>query len=210
MNKKPKMKLLSIAVVRVDDTDRKEKDASQSVILCQETDTSGIWVGKGSMKEMATFICREVSARIEILSMKSLEYKGNICHAFKQQNSLCVCVISDDQYPPRAAHGLIRAVLKDFEAQKKPAEWQKAGDFQIKFARLAQMLRMYQDPPMDKIEEIQSEIEKSKKIVVQSIEKVMENMEKLDDLVEKSNDLSDTSRMFYKKSKKLNRCCTIL
>ena len=60
------------------------------------------------------------------------------------------------------------------------------------------------------MDEIQSEIEKSKQIVVQSIEKVMENMDQLDSLVEKSNDLNDTSKMFYKKSKKMNRCCTIL
>eukprot|EP01083_Nonionella_stella_P292596 995122_1 len=199
--KKPKMKLSSIAIIRVDKSESKEKEF-ESIILCQETDTSGLWVGKGSMKEMATFTCREVSSRIEVLTMKSLQYKGNICHAFKQQNGLCVCVLTDDQYPPRAAHGLVRCVFREFESQIKEDQWKNAKDLQIKWPRLAQMLTVYQDPPMDKIEEIQSEIEKSKKIVVQSIEKVMENMEKLDDLVEKSNDLSNTSRMFYKKSKK--------
>lgn len=140
------MKLLSIAVCRVDKDDEKKKDG-KSTILCQETDTSKVWVGKGSMKEMATFIVREISARIEILSMKSLEYKGNICHAFKQQDGLCVCVLTDDKYPPRAAHGLIRNIMKDFQACKKPQEIQQAGDFEIKWAKLAQLLATYQDPP---------------------------------------------------------------
>mmetsp|Transcript_36434 Transcript_36434/g.58420 ORF Transcript_36434/g.58420 Transcript_36434/m.58420 type:complete len:205 (-) Transcript_36434:223-837(-) len=204
------MRLLSIAICRVDVDDSKQKDGDKSVILCQETDTSKLLLGKGSMKEMATFIVREISSRIDLLTMKSLEYKGNICHAFRQQNGLCVCVLTDDQYPPRAAHGLIRNISKDFESCFKPQEWQNASDLQIKWPKLAQLLLTYQDPPKDKIEEIQSEIEKSKQVVIQSIDKVMANMEKLDDLVEKSNDLSNSSRMFYKKSKKMNRCCTIL
>eukprot|EP00483_Globobulimina_turgida_P009539 UN09558 len=174
--KKPKMKILSIAVLRVDvKSDSKEKE-NESIILCQETDTSGLWVGKGSMKEMATFICREISSRIEVLTMKSLEYKGNICHAFKQQNSLCVCVLTDDKYPPRAAHGLVRCVLKEFQTQKKEEEWKNAGDFQMRWARLAQMLTVYQDPPIDKIEEIQSEIEKSKKLLFNPLKKLWKIM----------------------------------
>ena len=141
-------KLISIAVIRVDPCESKEKDAaSSSVILCQETDTSGMMFGKGSMKEMATFICREISARIDVLSMKSLEYKGNICHAFKQQNNLSVCVLTNDEYPPRAAHGLIRSVLKEFESQKKPSEWQQCGDFGVQWNRLSQLLKLYQNPP---------------------------------------------------------------
>ena len=137
------MKLISIAVCRVDKDDSKEKDGDKSTILCQEVDTKGIWVGKGSMKEMATFIVREISSRIEVLTMKSLEYKGNICHAFRQQNGLCVCVITDDKYPPRAAHGLIKNVLKDFSSCKKEQEWQNAGDFQVKW-QLAQLVSTYQ------------------------------------------------------------------
>ena len=140
------MKLLSIAVIRVDES-AKEKDGSSSVILCQETDTSDLWVGKGSMKEMAVFIVREISVRIDVLSSESLEYKGNICHAFKQQNGLCVCVITDDKYPVRGAHGLIRHVLKEFQAQITAKQWQSAGDGQIRWGRLAQMTSVYQNPP---------------------------------------------------------------
>lgn len=147
---KNNFKLISIAVIRVDPCEEsKEKDAKtlSSVILCQETDTSGLWVGKGSMKEMATFICREISARIDVLSMKSLEYKGNICHAYKQQNRLSVCVLTNDEYPPRAAHGLIRTVLKEFESTKSPKEWQQAGDFGVQWNRLSQLIKLYQNPP---------------------------------------------------------------
>lgn len=141
------MKLISIAVVRVDKDDSKEKDGDKATILINATDTSGVWVGKGSMKEMAIFIVREISSRIETLTMKSLEYKGNICHAFKQANGLCVCALTDDKYPPRAAHGLIKSVLKDFQSCKKENEWKNAGDFEIKWAKLQQILANYQDPP---------------------------------------------------------------
>eukprot|EP01084_Bolivina_argentea_P190650 327552_1 len=140
------MKLVSIAVLRCD------KD--KAIILCQETDTSGMMLGKNSMREMATFIVREVSSRIEVLCMKSLEYKGYVCHSFKQQNGLCASVLTDDAYPPRAAHGLIRAILKEFESDKKPAEWQKAEDKSVGWNKLPQFLNTYKEPPKDKIEEI--------------------------------------------------------
>ena len=141
------MKLISIAVLRVDEDDSKDSDGNKAVILCQETDTSGIWVGKGSMKEMARFISREIACRIEMLQMKSLEYKGNICHAYKQQNGLTVCVLTDDKYPPRGAHGVARNVLREFEAQKKPQEWQNAKDLQMQWPRLLQLMSAYKDPP---------------------------------------------------------------
>ena len=141
------MKLLSIAICRVDKDDSKDQSGAKSTILCQETDTSKIWVGKGAMKELATFTVREISSRIEILTMKSLEYKGNICHAFKQQNGLCVCALTDDKYPPRAAHGLIRNVLREFESCFKQQEWQSADDMDMKWAKLGQLLTVYQDPP---------------------------------------------------------------
>eukprot|EP00485_Elphidium_margaritaceum_P008169 CAMPEP_0202685844 /NCGR_PEP_ID=MMETSP1385-20130828/1688_1 /ASSEMBLY_ACC=CAM_ASM_000861 /TAXON_ID=933848 /ORGANISM="Elphidium margaritaceum" /LENGTH=204 /DNA_ID=CAMNT_0049340303 /DNA_START=24 /DNA_END=638 /DNA_ORIENTATION=+ len=204
------MKLISIAICRVDVDDSKEKDGDKSTILCQATNTSSMLIGKASYEEFARFVAREISARIELLAMKSLEYKGTICHAFRQQNGLCVCVLTDDKYPVRGAHSLVRSISREFESHFKDAQWQNAKDFEIKWSRLPVMLSTYQNPPKDKIEEIQTEVDNAKQVVVQSIEKVMNNMEKLDDLVEKSNDLSNTSRMFYKKSKKMNRCCVIL
>lgn len=45
---------------------------------------------------------------------------------------------------------------------------------------------------------------------MKTIEQVLENQEKLDALVAKSDDLSGQSKIFYKRAKKMNRCCSIL
>ena len=133
------VKLVSVAVIRCD------KD--KSYVLCQETDTSGMMMGKSSMREMATFIVREISFRIEPLCRKSLEYKGYVCHAFRQQNGLCVCILTDDEYSTNGAHIAVRNILKQFEANFKPGEWQKAADKSIKWNQMPQFINMYKVPP---------------------------------------------------------------
>ncbi|ETO22646.1 hypothetical protein RFI_14548 [Reticulomyxa filosa] len=144
------------------------------------------------------------------VSMSSLEYKQSYGHVYKERNGLTIVVITDAEYPTRAAHGIIRTVMRQWELDVKLETWSSAGDFEVSFPKLATFIKNFESPKPDKIEEVQKEIENAKEIIVQSIEKVLENMDKLDELVEKSNDLSQTSRMFYKNSKKMNRCCSIL
>jgi len=190
------MRLYSIAICRAAKNEN-------SIILCQETDLSGIMMGKQSLQEMCRFIARELSQRIDPVSMASLTHKNNYGHVYKQMDGLTVVVITDLEYPPRAAHGVIRDVFRTFGDEVKTSEWSQAQDDEIKFNKqLNQILQNYKQPKQDKIEQVQLEIENSKKIVIQSIDKILENMDKVDTLVEKSNDLSDTSRMFYKKKTK--------
>lgn len=163
-----------------------------------------------SAKEMMRFIARELAKQIKACQMTSLEYKGQLGHVYKQPNNIAVVCITTGDYPPAAAHGVIRNVLKEFNSKFKESDYTNLKDDQLKFPELTKLLQMFREPKPDKIEEIQKSIEDAKAIVQTSIEKVLNNMETLDKLVEKSNDLSDTSRMFYKKSKKMNRCCIIL
>lgn len=62
----------------------------------------------------------------------------------------------------------------------------------------------------DGLSKVQSELDELKEIMVQNIETVLKRGEQLDDLVAKSADLSTKSKQFYKASKKVNSCCTII
>jgi hypothetical protein len=49
-----------------------------------------------------------------------------------------------------------------------------------------------------------------KVILVKNIEQILERGEKLDVLIEKSKDLSNKAKIFYKETKKVNKCCIIM
>lgn len=60
-----------------------------------------------------------------------------------------------------------------------------------------------------KIKAILDEIEELKLVMINNIDLLLKRGEKLDDLVERSQYLSDKSKEFYKRSKKMNKCCYI-
>jgi hypothetical protein len=60
------------------------------------------------------------------------------------------------------------------------------------------------------IKNIKAELEETKAIIYDDFNKLLTRGEKLDDLIKKSDQLSETSKMFWDHSKKLNRCCIIL
>jgi len=198
------VRLVSLAICRVD---AKE---SKTYILCQETDVTGLLFGKQNMREICRFIAREISAKMQYDVMGSYEYKKNFVHCLKEVDDFSYVAITDNDYPAMAAHGILRNISKQFHSSNEEKSLEAATDDSIKFPYLAQCLQTYKEPPEDKIQQIEKEIDKSKQIIQQSIEKVIANMEKLDDLVAKSNDLSEGSRLFYKNTKKLNRCCVLL
>lgn len=61
-----------------------------------------------------------------------------------------------------------------------------------------------------KCQEIHHNLMEVKTIMINNIDLVLKRGEKLDDLVMKTQHLSDSSKKFYMKAKKLNKCCFIL
>ena len=152
------VRLVSVAICR--------QDEQQSFVLCQETDLSGLLFGKKNIREVCRFAARQTSLSIDKCVMASLNYKGNIVHCFKKMNGLSAVAITDGDYSNRAAHGLIRKILSDFEKQIDSKVWQSARDDEINFPSLSQYLKTYKIPPKDKMQEIEQEIENTKQIVV--------------------------------------------
>ncbi len=60
-----------------------------------------------------------------------------------------------------------------------------------------------------KIKQVQAQVDDNKKVLLRSISKIIERGEKIEDLVEKTETLSDTSKLFFKNSRRFNSCCWI-
>jgi synaptobrevin family protein YKT6 len=160
--------------------------------------------------ELCRFIARQLTNHVASTQMASFDHQGYTGHVLKQWNGLAAVVITKGDYPSRAAHGVIRRVLTQFEKEVNEETWKGASDDEVEWKPLAGFVKDFQEPKPDKIQEIELEIENTTKIAMQNIEKVLGNMEKLDRLVENSRDLAEQTRLFYKGARKLNRCCTVL
>ncbi len=60
-----------------------------------------------------------------------------------------------------------------------------------------------------KQKEILAEVQHTKKVLMRTLSKVIERGDNIEELVDKTDKLSDTSKIFFKNSRKLNSCCWI-
>lgn len=167
---------------------------------------------KGSVREVATFVAREVVQRSDRGELESVKHREYVCHCQIFQNNLAVCALSDDEYPQRVAFSLIQQAADLFQRQYEASKWNTAEkDQSMTVTGLDALLLKFQDPSeADKILKIKKDLEETKTIVYKSIEQMLERGDRLEDLASKSNDLSFQSKAFMKQAEKMNSCCLIL
>jgi len=90
--------------------------------------------------------------------------------------------------------------------------WKKFGtDEKIEVPELKVKFIDYQEPKkVDKLTESQETISKVEAVMHENIEKMLANQGNVEELILKSKDFSEQSKMFYKQSKKMNRCCELI
>ena len=104
-------------------------------------------------------------------------------------------VVAHPNYPERAARQIFRR-LEHGECQDQSS--------------LDQLLAEATTPAkLDKLGQIEAELNETRLILLDNIDKVLARGEKLDELLAKSEHLSDSSKTFLSRSRKLNRCCVL-
>ena len=103
-----------------------------------------------------------------------------------------IIIITDPEYPIY----LVRQLITSFKSNNV-----KLDDLWLKYS---------DGKNADKIQQIKTELDETKVIILKSIDDLLERGEKITTLVEKTEALSQDSMTFAKKSKHLNRCCVIL
>lgn len=151
------------------------------------------WFSRGTTQELLTFFCTEMVKRIteekklKTVKHEQTDYNLNII----KNKEVCVCMICDNEYPFRVSFSVLQSVLDE------------------KYT-LDDVITKCQNPhEFDQIMRIQKNMEATKDILIDTIDKTLQRGEKLDDLIDRSETLSQTSKDFYKYSKKMNSCCTI-
>ncbi|XP_031472922.1 VAMP-like protein YKT61 [Nymphaea colorata] len=91
------------------------------------------------------------------------------------------------------------------------AKWFEVEDEDLKWGKLEELLKKYQDPKeVDKLEKLKDELKQVEEICHKNLNDLLKRGEDLDKLMEKSKDVSNLSLDFYKQAKKANsRCCSL-
>lgn len=170
------------------------KNESQAMLVKSAVDLSSFgYFQKTSAEDFLKFTGKTIIERMEGTSRLTVKENIYLCHAYLRSDNLAVTVISDEDYPERAAHTITLKILDEFPQVNCEA-----------------YLRRFQDPKeADSMMKLQTELEDTKDILKTTIENLLKRGEKLDDLVAKSDDLSAQSKLFYKTARKTNRCCVL-
>ena len=103
------MKLISIHIYKY------QEDAP--IMLCSEMDLSMLWFyQKGMAKEHINFNSRTIAGRIPPGNKCSVTLENNVgvCYCWTTKDGLSCTVITDNEYPEKAAFILINNILMDF------------------------------------------------------------------------------------------------
>jgi synaptobrevin family protein YKT6 len=169
---------------------------------------------RGTVKEFMRFASRELSNRVQVGAHECLSYEpDNLdmkfhAHCAHNNNQFSAVVLTDDQYNPRVALGMLKRAFDEAEAlgaRAHPAQDQNVS------CGLDKIVKDFQTPEnVDNIARIESDLDETKEILVKGIDALLERGEKLEDLAAQADDLSFASKAFAKQSSDLNRCCTIV
>lgn len=163
----------------------------------------------GSASEMLLFLSRTFASRTQRGRIEGCREKDYIGWIYHKSNGLAGVVICDEEYERRVALGLIHRCMEIYENTSSKWDWPTySEDIKQSSPELHELLMKYQTPHNeDSIAKISKDLEQTKTVLHESIDKMLERGEKIDKMVEKSQDLSRQSKLFYKRSKKLNSWC---
>ena len=191
----------------------------EAVELSKATELSQFsYFERTGVAQFMTFMAETVSSRTEKGQRQSIEEGNYVGHVYMRSEGLAGVLVTDKEYPVRAAYTLLNKVLDEYIMTFPPMRWNGivsksdlSGISQLRFNELETYIRLYQDPSQaDAIMRVQQELDETKIILHKTIESVLQRGERLDSLVDKSEALSTSSRMFYKSARKTNSCCVIM
>lgn len=120
------------------------------------------------------------------------------CYAIYEDKKIYTCVCHD-KYPEYSAFTLLQYLHQKSQINQQP------------FPPSSWFQTTIQDPGnIDKLSHIQQQLKQIQTLALLSIEKLKIREESLEKLYEKSQILDQQSIHFYKRAKKLNRCCIML
>lgn len=140
--------------------------------LVSAMDLSMLWFyQKGMAKDHINFNSRMISGRIPPGKKASVTLENNIgiCYCYTTMDNISATVITDTEYPEKAAFILLNNVIMDFRETfaVNPAVYEEvSADVTLPYENLEIFLKKWQDPhEADKLLKIEKELHEVKEII---------------------------------------------
>ena len=200
------MKAISVILFKLDTFNQKAIKLFSSFCMTQIS-----FFQRSTVRELAIFGSRNVVQSLhqtdKIIVQWQQEYK--ICAIGKNFSLYCV-IITDNEYPIHVTLSMCQQFLQMFES-KYPNWKQHSTDQSLAHQEMDDLLIKMQTPTdVDKISQIQQQLNETQQIIINSIEDLQKRGTDLKDIAQKAEDLSKRTKIFVIESEKLNSCCCIL
>lgn len=208
------MKVFSLFIIKL------IPDENSAIVLSHQENLKHVhFFMKGTIRELVTFLSKEIIKKTEKNKTKSVQHEDYLINSALLETELGLIgsvIVTNLEYPTRVSFSILENSIKEFikeidftKKNEKISNLKK--DTNIRSPYLEKMIKDSQDPTkIDKISKVKTEINETVDILKETIEQVFERGIKIESLIEQSNDLSITSKLFYKEAKKQNDCCSFM
>ncbi|EAY19661.1 SNARE protein, putative [Trichomonas vaginalis G3] len=151
--------------------------------------------------EICDFAAQQMADGSNMNTYITAEENKFLISMYRMRPNVAILIAVDKEYPSRAAFNILREIGTEYETNHLQFPNGKS-------AVMKKAIVEYQNPAnADKIKKIQENLDDIQKIMVTNLEEAIGRGQKINELAEKSEHLSESSKMFLRDSKKLNRCC---
>ena len=178
-------------------------------------------LGRGTAKEMLVFIAREVARRTDYGRTRVVSQEGHLCVCSIDETGLCAAVLCAEQYPQAAALNVAGRVMRTFKEecgvlveQHHRARWNtESKDCKLPCKGILPIIKQMENPAT-RAKVLAQQVDEIREICVENVSDLLQRGEQIDTMINRADALSTTTRIFYKDTKKLNKCgwasCEIL
>ena len=166
---------------------------------------------RGILKDFLNFHSRLVIDRVPKDTNAEIQLEKGICFAISSSDNIGATMICDEEYPKRVAIDFLIKIIDNFKIfikEKKIDLNLYTVDTDIKYDYIKNEIENWEDPAKnDNIMKLKDELNDQYNIMTKNINELMKREENLDSPILKSEEFSKSTKTFYIKEKKTNRCC---
>lgn len=166
---------------------------------------------RSTIKELMKFVSRTAIKSMKPGSRCSAKNEDQMVHILVSEYDLfAVYVFASLDYPKRLAYSLLNQALKLFQSEVGQ-QWKTVpGDQDFPVAGLKDLFKQYKTGANDNLIRAQNNVDEIHEMLVGNMRELLEHQGDIDTLVEQSDDLKAQTKVFFKNSKKMNSCCTLI
>ena len=173
------------------------------ILLDSQIDFSDVgFIYRKNAQEICSFAAFEIANGKNLNTFITVQEKGYYLNTFRCRPDCAIVIATDKDYPSRSSFNILREISSEFD--QNGGNFPSSGSVVMKKAIVD-----YQKPAnADKILRIQENLAEIQNLMVLNLEQAIARGESLNELAARSDKLSETSQLFLRDTKKLNKCCS--